>query len=52
LKNFYYYFDDILIYSKGLDEYINYMEIIVFLGYVVSAKGIEMNEAVIKVIQK
>jgi hypothetical protein len=28
------------------------MEIIVFLGYVVSAKGIEMNEAEIKVIQK
>jgi len=28
------------------------MERIVFLGYVVSAKGIEMNEAEIKVIQK
>jgi len=61
------YFDDILIYSKGLDEYIRhlrqvldvlrneslyanlkkydfYMDKIVFLGYVVSVKGIKMDE--------
>jgi len=61
------YFDDILIYSKGLDEYIRhlrqvlnvlrnkslyanlkkyefYMDKIVFLEYVVSVKGIKMDE--------
>jgi hypothetical protein len=61
------YFDDILIYSKGLDEYIRhlrqvldvlrneslyanlkkydfYMDKIVFLGYVVSVKGMKMDE--------
>ena len=61
------YFDDILIYSKRLDEYIRhlrqvldvlrneslyanlkkydfYMDKIVFLGYVVSVKGIKMDK--------
>jgi hypothetical protein len=61
------YFDDILIYSKRLDEYIRhlrqvldvlrneslyanlkkydfYMDKIVFLGYVVSVKGMKMDE--------
>ena len=69
------YFDDILIYSKEIDEHIShlrqvfdvlrkeslyanlkkcdfYMDKIVFLGYVVSAKGIEMDEAKVKAIQK
>jgi hypothetical protein len=62
------YFDDILIYSKEIDEHISHlrqvldvlrkeslyanlkkcdfcMDKIVFLGYMVSAKGIEMDEA-------
>jgi len=62
------YFDDILIYSKEIDEHLGHlrhvldvlrkkslyanlkrcdfcMEMIVFLGYVISAKGIEMDEA-------
>ncbi|KAJ9702790.1 hypothetical protein PVL29_004498 [Vitis rotundifolia] len=61
------YFDDILVYSKNLDEHINHlhcllavlrkeklyanlkkcsfcMDKVVFLGYVVSAKGIEVDE--------
>ena len=61
------YFDDILMYSKDIDEYIDQlhcvldvlrneklyanikkctfcMEKVVFLGYVVSANGIEINE--------
>lgn len=69
------FFNNILIYSKGLHEYINYlrqvlkilrkerlyanlkkydfyMERIVFLGYVISAKRIEMDKAEIKVIKK
>jgi hypothetical protein len=69
------YFDDILIYSKEIDEHIShlrqvfdvlrkeslyanlkkcdfYMDKIVFLGYVVSAKGIEMDETKVKAIQK
>jgi hypothetical protein len=69
------YFDDILIYSKEIDEHISHlrqvfnvlrkeslyanlkscdfcMDMIVFLGYVVSAKGIEMDEAKVKAIQE
>jgi hypothetical protein len=69
------YFDDILIYSKEIDEHISHlrqvldvlrkeslyanlkkcdfcMDRIVFLGYVVSAKGIEMDEAKVKAIQE
>jgi hypothetical protein len=69
------YFDDILIYSKEIDEHIGHlrqvldvlrkeslyanlkkcdfcMDRIVFLGYVVSAKGIEMDEAKVKAIQE
>jgi len=69
------YFDDILIYSKEIDEHISHlrqvldvlrkeylyanlkkcdfcMDKIVFLGYVVSAKGIEMDEAKVKAIQE
>jgi len=69
------YFDDILIYSKEIDEYIShlqqvlnvlrkeslyanlkkcdfFMDRIVFLGYMVSAKGIEMDEAKVKAIQE
>jgi hypothetical protein len=69
------YFDDILIYSKEIDEHIShlqqvlnvlrkeslyanlkkcdfFMDRIVFLGYMVSAKGIEMDEAKVKAIQE
>jgi len=69
------YFDDILIYSREIDEHISHlrqvldvlrkeslyanlkrndfcMDRIVFLGYVGSAKGIEMDEAKVKAIQE
>jgi len=69
------YFDDILIYSKEFDEYMDHfrqvldvlkkeslyanlkrcdfcMDIIIFLRYVVSAKGIEIDEAKVKAIQE
>ena len=69
------YFDDILVYSKNLDEHINHlhcvlavlrkeklyanlkkcsfcMDKIVFLSYVVSAKGIEVNEEKVKTIKE
>ena len=68
-------FDDILIYSKRLDEYIGHLrhvlevlrkkslysnlqkcdfcvDKIIFLGYVVNAKGIKMNESKVKAIQE
>jgi hypothetical protein len=69
------YFDDILIYSREIDEHISHlrqvldvlrkeslyanlkrndfcMDRIVFLGYVGSVKGIEMDEAKVKAIQE
>ena len=69
------YFDDILVYSKDLDEHINHlqcvldvlrkeklysnlkkcsfcMEKVVFLGYVISAKGIEVDEEKVKTIKE
>ncbi|XP_050259875.1 uncharacterized protein LOC126704939 [Quercus robur] len=69
------YFDDILLYSKNLDEYINHlhcvlavlrkeklyanlkkcsfcMDKVVFLGYAVSAKGIEVDEENVKAIKE
>ena len=69
------YFDDILVYSKDLDEHINHlqcvldvlrkeklyanlkkcsfcMEKVVFLGYVISAKGIEVDEEKVKAIKE
>jgi hypothetical protein len=69
------YFDDILVYSKDLNEHINYlqcvldvlrkeklyanlkkcsfcMEKVVFLGYVISAKGIEVDEEKVKAIKE
>ena len=69
------YFDDILVYSKNLDEHINHlhcvlavlrkenlyinlkkysfcMDKVVFLSYVVSAKGIEVDEEKVKVIKE
>ena len=69
------YFDDILVYSKNLDEHINHfhcvltilrkeklyanlkkcsfcIDKVVFLGYVVSAKGIEVDEEKVKAIKE
>ena len=69
------YFDDILVYSKDLDEHINhsqcvldvlrkeklyanlkkcsfYMDKVVFLGYVISAKEIEVDEEKVKAIKE
>ena len=69
------YFDDILVYSKNLDEHINHlhcvltvlrkeklyanlrkcsfcMDKVVFLGYVVIAKGIEVDEEKVKAIKE
>jgi hypothetical protein len=69
------YFDDILVYSKDLNEHINHlqcmldvlrkeklyanlkkcsfcMEKVVFLGYVISAKGVEVGEEKVKAIKE
>ncbi|GJX52022.1 gag-pol polyprotein [Tanacetum coccineum] len=37
------YFDDILVYSKGIGEHGHYLRKVVFLGYVVSKDGISMD---------
>ena len=69
------YFNDILVYSKNLDEHINHLHCVlsvlrkeklyanlkkcsfcidkvVFLGYVVSTKGIEVDEEKVKAIKE
>jgi hypothetical protein len=52
------YFHDILIYSKSLDERIEYLRAVLvpyvmhaFLGYVVTPQGIEVEEAKIEAIK-
>ena len=43
------YFDDILIYSKNLDDHL--MHRLVFLGFVVSVQGIQVDEEKVQAIQ-
>ena len=73
LKNLCFYFDDILIYSKNLDDHLIHVKIVLdvlrkerlfpnlkkctfctdrlmFLGFVVSAQGIQVDEEKVRVI--